>query len=74
MRLKAVPSILPPVTDISTSRRWLQRLMSDFTLSGTTDGEVIEAIKLMLPEYEQLGKLLSNNYQGILAGIGEGLL
>jgi len=48
--------------------------MSDFTLSGTTDREVIEAIKLMLPEYERLGKLLSNNYQGILAGIGEGLL
>jgi hypothetical protein len=30
--------------------------MSDFTQSGTTDDEVIEAIKLMLPEYERLGK------------------
>jgi hypothetical protein len=30
--------------------------MSNFTPSGTTDGEVIEAIKSMLPEYERLGK------------------
>lgn len=31
--------------------------MSDFTPSGTPDEEVIEAIKLMLPEYERLGQL-----------------
>lgn len=55
-RLKAVPSRSPPATDISTTRRWLQKSMSDFTQSGTTDDEVIEAIKLMLPEYERLGK------------------